>query len=54
MEPRTTIEDGPPCPNVAAEPEPADGASLEDVSGKLDAILAALGIDYGKDEDGTD
>lgn len=53
MEIRTTIEDGEASAETVTEPTPvaADGGIAE-VNGKLDAIMAALGVRYaGGDAD---
>ena len=47
------IESGAPNPEVVADPTPDDGTEtqrLTSINGKLDAILAALGVSYEEEK----
>ncbi len=52
MEIKVAGEDGEPRPDTKSEPAPlpSEDSRLAPINGKLDAIMAALGIAYGGEE----
>lgn len=56
MDIKIVSEDGEPKPDVKAEPSPLPNkdSQLAPINGKLDAILAALNIEYEGNESNDD